>query len=110
MPDMLADIVDTVRYPIEQRASPGYEATVELARESLRDSGCAVIKDFVRPEALAELAVEISARKHTTHYSTDSINPYFHTDFNDDYPERHPVNTEENVKLCCKSICSCFRG
>ena len=39
------------------------------------------------------LAEEITARKETTHFSVDSINPYFHTQFNGDYPERHPVNT-----------------
>ena len=36
---------------------------------------------------------EIAARKQTTHYSTECINPYFHTQANPDYPDQHPVNT-----------------
>ena len=93
MADLLSETVDTGRYPIDRRESTEYEDTVSRARKSLHESGCAVIKDFIRPEALTVLAAEIDARKHTTHYSTDSINPYFHTEFNADFPERHPVNT-----------------
>lgn len=36
---------------------------------------------------------EIAARKATTHYSTERINPYFHTERDPAHPARHPVNT-----------------
>ena len=29
----------------------------------------------------------------TTHFSTQLMNPYFHTERNSDFPDRHPVNT-----------------
>ena len=90
---VLADVVDLKRYPIDQPGSPEYQAAVADARAGLRSAGCAVSKDFVRTDALALLAEEIRARKPATHYSIDSINPYFHTEFNADYPECHPVNT-----------------
>lgn len=93
MADSLAAVVDTDSYPIDRRETPTYGSALAEARSGLRESGCAVIKNFVRPEALPVLAQEINARKGTTHFSVDSINPYFHTQFNDDYPERHPVNT-----------------
>ena len=36
---------------------------------------------------------EIWARKNTTHYSTQAINPYFHVDPNPEFPDDHAVNT-----------------
>ena len=58
-----------------------------------RSVGCAVVKDLVRPEAVTLLNNEIVERKHTTHFSTQVMNPYFHTEVNDEFPSDHPVNT-----------------
>ncbi len=89
----LNDVVDLDRYPIDQPDGDAYAAVVAHARSGLRADGCAVIKDLVRPEGLPKLAAEIADRKPTTHFSTQVINPYFHVSVNDDYPDRHPVNT-----------------
>lgn len=89
----LGEYVDLDRYPIEQPDSDAYKETVVGAHRGLRLSGCAVIKDFVRADGLARLGAEIRARKHTTHFSNEVINPYFHFHHNADYPERHPMNT-----------------
>jgi len=89
----LADLVDLDRYPLDRPESAAYANTVAEARQGLRSVGCAVIKDLVRPEALRVLSDEIVARKPTTHFSEQTINPYFHTEFNGEFPDRHPVNT-----------------
>jgi len=89
----LEELVDLDRYPIDQPDSAAYRAVVDDARTGLRSVGCAVIKDLVRPDGLARLGAEIWDRKDTTHFSTQVINPYFHFNKNDDYPERHPMNT-----------------
>ncbi len=89
----LESLIDLDRYPIDQPGSAGYLAMVNEARRSLRDDGCAVIRDMVRPDAVERLNEEVVARKHTTHYSTDIINPYFHTHRDEGFPDRHPVNT-----------------
>ena len=86
-------LVDLDRYPIDQSGTPGYDATVQAARRGLRSAGCAVIKDLVRPEALRSLSREIVERKSATYYSQQTINPYFHTDVNGEFPGHHPVNT-----------------
>jgi len=52
-----------------------------------------VLKRFIRQDTLQVMSDEIAARKQTTHYSTECINPYFHTQINPDYPDQHPVNT-----------------
>ncbi len=89
----LADLLDLDRYPIHEPGSDAYISAVDVARRELRRDGCAVVKDLVRPAAVRTISDEIVARKHTTHYSTQQINPYFHVDHDDAYPHRHPVNT-----------------
>lgn len=86
-------MVDLAAFPIDQPGSPEYDSCVAAAQDGLRSVGCAVLRDFVRPSAVARINDEIIERKATTHFSTELINPYFHTTPNPDYPEHHPVNT-----------------
>ncbi len=88
-----ADIVDLDHYPLHEPGSADYRDAVDAAREALRREGCAVVTDLVRPEGIRLLDDEIVARKHTTHYSTGVMNPYFHTVADPAHPEHHPVNT-----------------
>lgn len=90
---IIAELVDLNRYPIDQPDSSGYTAAVSAARAGLRSVGCAVVKDLIRPEAVRLLNDEIVERKHTTHFSSQTINPYFHVDHDPAYPDRHPMNT-----------------
>ncbi len=89
----LADLVDLRMFPVHEPASAAYVAAVDAARAGLRSEGCAVLRSFVRPGAVGRLNDEILERKHATHYSTQVMNPYFHTSVNPDYPPDHPVNT-----------------
>ncbi|MEM7273000.1 MAG: arpA protein [Actinomycetota bacterium] len=89
----LGRLIDLDRYPIDQPGSARYDDVVAAARAGLQGDGCAVIKDLVRPEAVEQLASEIWERKTATHYSTEVMNPYFHTSPNPDHPDRHPLNT-----------------
>ena len=89
----LDDLIDLDRYPIDRPDCPAYAAAVAQARTELRADGCAIVRDLVRGEAVRRLDDEIVLRKHTTHYSTDVINPYFHTSRSPDVPDRHTLNT-----------------
>jgi hypothetical protein len=89
----LADFVDLDTYPIDRPGSDDYVAAVAAARDGLRSVGCAVVTNLIRAAAVAELAAEIKQEKPTTHFSMQTMNPYFHTEVNDEFPERHPVNT-----------------
>jgi hypothetical protein len=96
MPDLatpLDRLVDLDVFPIDRPGSPEYDRCVAVAREGLRSVGCAVLRDFVRPGAVATINDEIIERKHTTHFSTQVMNPYFHTTVDNGYPDHHPVNT-----------------
>ena len=87
------DLVDFNVYPLDETAGPEYKVALSHAREQLQHDGCAVIKNLLRPTAVKIISQEIIARKQTTHFSTSSMNPYFHSSKNSDYPDRHPVNT-----------------
>ncbi len=89
----LAALLDLDRYPLHDSGSAGYTEAVTRARAGLHADGCAVIDGLVRPNAVSVLNDEIVACKHATHYSTQNINPYFHTAPDPAYPDRHPVNT-----------------
>jgi hypothetical protein len=92
-PYRVDDLVDFDVYPFDETASPKYKVALSHAREQLQYDGCAVIKNLLRPTAVKIISQEIIARKQTTHFSTSSMNPYFHSTKNPDYPDHHPVNT-----------------
>lgn len=87
------DLVNFDIYPLDRPDSSEYQNALSEARAQLGVDGCAVIKNFLRPEAVKIISQEIVDRKSTTHFSTSSMNPYFHSTKNPDYPDRHPVNT-----------------
>ncbi len=89
----LEDLIDRDVVPVQDPASAGYRAAVAAARADLEKDGCAVVRNLVRPDGVALLSAEIAARKAATHYSTQCINPYFHTEPDPAYPAGHPVNT-----------------
>lgn len=86
-------LIDLDAYPLDRPGSEAYRAAVHEARAGLRSVGCAVIRDLVRADAVDRINEEIVDRKHTTHFSVEVMNPYFHTTHNPDFPEHHPVNT-----------------
>ena len=87
------DLVDFVSFPLNQPESIAYKNALNDARAQLQHDGCAVIKNLLRPTAVKIISQEIIARKQTTHFSTSSMNPYFHSTKNPEYPNHHPINT-----------------
>ncbi len=87
------DLVDFTIYPLDCPESKQYKKALEDARAQLNEDGCAIFRNLLRPTAVKVISQEIVARKSTTHFSTSSMNPYFHSTHNPDYPDHHPVNT-----------------
>lgn len=85
-------VLDLDRYPLTRPRSLLYQQVVAKARDELAGDGCAVIRDLIRPEALAEMRSECLAIKPRTHYSKTTINAYFETEPDHDLPGRHPRN------------------
>lgn len=93
-------LIDFDHYPLDGRDLPiedprhiAYWRAVEEARTRLRADGCALLKEFVTPAAVRLLNDEIVAAKPKTHFSSQVINPYFHTQINPEFADDHPVNT-----------------
>lgn len=96
----LGRLIDVDRYPLEGRGLSasevrhvGYWGVVERARRGLRADGCAVLDRFVTDFGVRLLNDEIVDAKPQTHFSTQVINPYFHTHVNPEFGDDHPVNT-----------------
>lgn len=87
----IGDLVDLQRYPLHDLDHPARADALALARAQLGADGCAVLPDLLRPGGLQCLRDEAQSLKHTTHYTTSSINPYFST-ADPALPDDHPVN------------------
>ena len=96
----LSRLIDIEGYPLDGRDLPAsdprhsaYWNVVEYARSGLRSDGCAVLERFATPLGVRQLNDEIVAAKPKTHFSTQVINPYFHTHIDPEFSDDHPVNT-----------------
>lgn len=87
----ISDLIDVGRYPLHLPDHPARAEALTRARRQLDANGCAVLPDLLRPEGLRRLRQEFLSLRHTTHYSTSAINPYFSTP-DPTEPDDHPVN------------------
>ena len=83
------DLVDTERFPID---TPGAarEALVARLHAELTETGCAVLKGFVRPERIPELVAECDHAAPHGHRNFNRTNAYFTQD-QPQLPESHPL-------------------
>ena len=79
MSHIASDLIDLDRYPIH-RDGPVRDALLEQVRADLSRDGCAVLKGFLRPEAIAPLTAEAEAVADRGHRSFTRTNPYFTAD------------------------------
>lgn len=85
----IEQIIDLERYPIYDLDHPATRQAIESARERLDDDGCALIKDFLRPESLARMRAESERLYSQTFWSQATHTPYFSKD-DPSLPEDHP--------------------
>jgi len=82
-------MIDLERYPFVKNTE-GREALVSSVHERLSQDGCAVLKGFVRKEAIAELVKEAEIASPNAHKSHNRTNAYFTKD-REDLPTDHPI-------------------
>lgn len=83
-------LIDLDRYPIHQPRNEVAKALIEEVRGRLDADGCAVLKGFLRSEALADLVEEADRAAPNAHMSKNRTNAYFTQD-RPDLPQDHPV-------------------
>lgn len=84
-----SDYIDLVRYPIEANGS-ARKALVEASNSAVQESGCVVLKGFLRAERISELVHECDRVEMYGHRNFTRTNPYFLKD-REDLPTSHPL-------------------
>ena len=88
----IADLVDTTRYPLSAPGSREWVHEVGRARQELRERGCCVLPEFLRPSVVERLRQECAAVAPAAHYDVETVNAY-NTTPDPSLPEGHPVRT-----------------
>jgi hypothetical protein len=91
---MIANIVDTHRYPLLQTQSPAYRALIDRCQRDLRDTGLCVLEGFVRAEALEKMRQCALAKEPSAYYNPVIGNAYL-KDNNPAFPPDHAFNMQE---------------
>ncbi|MEM8729883.1 MAG: hypothetical protein AAGF79_08190 [Pseudomonadota bacterium] len=74
-----ADLINLAQYPIHEDG-PARDAVLANVRRDLARDGCAVLRDFVTPAAIASLAREADGVAGQAHRSFNRTNAYFTKD------------------------------
>ena len=90
VPTDLSDLIDFGRFPIDQPNSAALSNVIKTVADALDDDGCAVLRGFVKPEAVKALVEEADAVHHHGHRNFNRTNAYFTQD-DPSLPETHPL-------------------
>ncbi|MDX1737565.1 MAG: hypothetical protein R3261_04980 [Alphaproteobacteria bacterium] len=85
----MGHIFDLETYAIDDLRNPDTKALVARCQAELNDVGCAVIRNFVKPDSLMRMRDEAERLMDKTFWSSMSHNPYF-TREDETLPEDHP--------------------
>ena len=88
----LEALIDLDAYPIHAIGHPTRTELVAEARRAMLDTGCFMVTDFTRPDAIAAMANEAASLHDQTFWSLQDHNPYFSPD-DESFPEGHPRRT-----------------
>jgi hypothetical protein len=89
MPPAATGIIDLARYPLHQPGA-AYDALLAATQAELAGDGCAILKQFVRPELMPALVGECDRVAVHAHRNFNSTNPYFTQD-HPELPASHPL-------------------
>ncbi len=87
---LMDELLQLDRYPLAAEESADYRDLVTRTRSSLAQDGCAVLRGFVRPEAVPALIREADSVSAKGHRSFNRTNAYFTKD-DPTLPANHPV-------------------
>ena len=85
------DPVDTGRYPLTEPGGARWREIVDRTRAELREVGCSVLRDFIRPESQDALRTECAALAPYAYAKVERVNAYniaLDTPLPDDHPGR----------------------
>ncbi|WP_054813191.1 HalD/BesD family halogenase [Nocardia arizonensis] len=86
---VLDEIVDTARYPLADIEGDGRGAVVARARAELAESGCTVLREFIRPALVDSLRAQGEAIAPHAYYEVQRVNAY-NIPLDAELPQDHP--------------------
>lgn len=93
-----ADVVNLHDYPIHDLESEQGQALVVECRRALAEDGCCTLKDFIKPEAVAEM-VRLSDELEDQAWPTDKSHTIYFEPPDEDVPAEHPrAHLERSAK------------
>ncbi|MFE0026254.1 arpA protein [Amycolatopsis sp. NPDC059021] len=88
----VAQVVDIDRYPLSDPGSRAWQDIVSRTRADLRETGCSVLTDFIRPQLRAVLESECAEIAPSAYSRIELVNAY-NIATGTPLPEGHPGNT-----------------
>ncbi len=85
-------VADTARYPLSEPGSPAWREIVSRTRAELRETGCSVLADFIRPELRDVLRHEGAQIAPEAYAKVERVNAY-NTAIDTPLPADHPGRT-----------------
>jgi len=93
-----SELVDLARYPIADLQSPAARELIAYCRDHLQSTGCCVLPNFVKAEAVQKMVRESEALVPQTYWSTVVGNAYLEPE-DKTLPADNPRNMTEATKL-----------
>ena len=94
--DAAGDLVDLARYPIADLASAAAQELIAQYRRQLAETGVALLRGFLTPQATAAMAAEARAAAPGAYFCDNTHNVYLEPDdgaFPPDHPRRRRLRT-----------------
>lgn len=86
---VVAQVVNTARYPLSQPAGAGWKRVVSHIQHELQNLGCSVLPDFIQPVLHDALRRESGAILPNAYYEAETVNAY-NIAVDPALPEDHP--------------------
>ena len=90
MNDRLKTIVDLKKYPIHNLNSPVIKNLITKCKEELEEQSCSTIPNFILPESLKIMNLELENQLDEVYMSKESINAYLYAKDDTSLPKDHP--------------------
>ena len=90
MNDRLKTIVDLDKYPIHDLNSSIIKKLIEKCKKELEENSCSTISNFILPQSLKVMNLELEKQLDEVYMSKESINAYLYAKDDPSLPKDHP--------------------
>jgi len=96
MNDRLKTIINFEKYPIQNLNSPITKEVIKKCKSELDQFSCSTIPNFILPESLKTMNIELEKQVDEVYMSKESINPYLNSKDEPSLEKNHPKRIFSN--------------